>query len=78
MSVKVVRTVPMPTAQYYGYLILYKLAYIFDDALMVTIAVVTMNKFKLQEKQGRWLKLISGLVVILLGILLLAAPVLLV
>jgi len=69
---------PMPTAQYYGYLILYNLAYIFDDALMVTIAVITMNKFKLQEKQGRLLKLISGLVVISLGVLLLAAPGLLV
>ncbi len=69
---------PMPTARYYGYLILYNLAYIFDDALMVTIAVITMNKFKLQEKQGRWLKLISGVVVISLGVLLLAAPGLLV
>lgn len=65
---------PMPIAQYYAYLILYNLAYIFDDALMVAIAVFTMSKFKLQEKQGRWLKLISGLVVFMLGVLLLAAP----
>ena len=65
---------PMPTSQYYAYLLLYNLAYIFDDALMVAIAVFTMNKFKLQEKQGRWLKLVSGLVIFILGVLLLAVP----
>jgi len=65
---------PMPAIQYYGYLVLYNLAYILDDALMVAIAVFTMNKFKLQERQGRWLKLISGLVIAGLGLLLLAAP----
>lgn len=64
----------MPTLHYYGYLALYNLAYIFDDALMVGIAVFTMNKFKLQERQGRWLKLLSGLVVVILGLLLLIAP----
>lgn len=65
---------PMTTAQYYGYLALYNLAYIFDDALMVTITVFTMNRLKLQEKQGRWLKLISGLVIFTLGLILLTAP----
>ena len=65
---------PLPIAQYYAYLILYNLAYVFDDGLMVAIAVFTMNKFKLQEKQGRWLKLISGLVILILGVFLLVAP----
>lgn len=60
--------------QYYGYLALYNLAYIFDDAVMVTIAVVTLRKHKLQQGEGRWLKLLSGLVVIILGALLLFAP----
>jgi len=65
---------PMPTTRYYGYLALYNLAYIFDDALMVTITVFTMNRLKLQQKQGRWLKLISGLVIVALGFILLTAP----
>jgi len=65
---------PMPTSHYYGYLLLYNLAYVFDDILMVSVAVVTMNKLKLQERQGRWLKLISGLVVSTLGLVLLVAP----
>ena len=41
---------------------------------MVAVAVITMNKLKLQERQGRWLKLISGLVVSALGMVLLIAP----
>jgi uncharacterized membrane protein HdeD (DUF308 family) len=36
--------------------------------------VVTLRKHKLQQGEGRWLKLVSGLVVIILGALLLFAP----
>jgi len=64
----------LPAWQYYGYLGLYNLAYIFDDGLMVTIAVVTLSRRKLQEVAGRWLKLTSGLVMASLGIILLLAP----
>ncbi len=49
---------------HYYYLIVYNLAYIFDDALMVFIAVWSMEKFKLQERGGRWLKLLSGAVLV--------------
>ena len=64
----------LPAWQYYGYLGLYNLAYILDDGLMVTIAVVTLSRRKLQEVAGRWLKLTSGLVMASLGIILLLAP----
>ncbi len=64
----------LTTLEYYGYLGLYNLAYIADDAVMVTIAVVTLSHRKLQEREGRWLKLISGLVMLGLGLLLLFAP----
>lgn len=50
----------LTTLEYYGYLGLCNLAYIADDAVMVTIAVLTVNHRKLQEREGRWLKLISG------------------
>jgi len=59
---------------YYGYLLLYNLAYVFDDALMVGIVVYTMSRHKLDQRQGRWLKLLSGATVVLLGLLLLFAP----
>lgn len=61
-------------AQRYAYLALYDLAYMFDDSIMVAIAVVTLGKRKLQERGGRWLKLLSGTVILVLGALLLFAP----
>jgi glutaredoxin len=64
----------LPWWQYYGYLALYNLAYIADDSLMVAIAVVTLSRHKLQVREGRWLKLVSGTVMGGLGILLILKP----
>jgi hypothetical protein len=58
----------------YGYLGLYILAYMFDDAVMVTTVVATLSRFKLQETGGRWLKLVSGGVILLLGLVMLLRP----
>ena len=58
----------------YGYLALYILAYMFDDTLMVSIVVITLSKRKLQETQGRWLKLVSGAAILLLGAIMLVRP----
>lgn len=60
--------------QYYGYLALYNLAYIADDGLLLTIAVVTLGKRKLQERGGRLLKLLSATIMLVLGALLLLRP----
>jgi hypothetical protein len=64
----------LSTAQYYGYLALYNLAYVLDDSLLVAVVVITMRRRKLQEGQGRWLKLVSGVVILALGLALLVAP----
>lgn len=64
----------LPAWQYYGYLALYNLAYIADDSLMTILAIVTLNRRKLQEREGRWLKLISGLVMTGLGVTLILRP----
>ncbi len=64
----------LPTWKYYAYLGLYILAYMFDDALMVTVVTVTLGKRKMQENEGRWLKLISGLVILILGVVMLFKP----
>jgi glutaredoxin len=61
-------------AQYYGYLMLYNVAYMFDDTLLVGLAVVTLDRMKLQERQGRWLKGLSGSMMLLLGAILLLRP----
>jgi glutaredoxin len=52
---------------YYGYLLLYNVAYMFDDFMILGIGVITLSQRRLQEKEGRWLKLISGLVMVGLG-----------
>lgn len=59
---------------YYGYLGLYNAAYMFDDALVLAVGVITLSRARLQEREGRWLKLASGLVMLLLGAVLLARP----
>lgn len=61
----------LDTVAYYGYLMLYDLAYMVDDAIVLTIGIITLSQRRLQEREGRWLKLISGLVMIGLGIVLL-------
>lgn len=58
----------------YGYLGLYNAAYMFDDTLLLAGFVITLSHRKLQEREGRWLKLISGLVILLLGTVMIAKP----
>jgi uncharacterized membrane protein HdeD (DUF308 family) len=60
--------------QNFVYLLLYIVAYMFDDALMVTVVVVTLGRHKLQERGGRILKLISGCVILVLGTIMLVRP----
>lgn len=61
-------------ASYYGYLLLYNLAYMLDDLIVLSIGVITLSQHRLQEREGRWLKLISGLVMVALGIYLILHP----
>ena len=55
-------------AAYYGYLLLYIAAYMLDDIVILTIGVVMLSRHRLQEREGRVLKLVSGLVMIGLGV----------
>jgi hypothetical protein len=57
----------MQGLDYYGYLLLYNLAYMLDDLIVLGIGVVTLSQRRLQEKEGRRLKLLSGLVMLGLG-----------
>ena len=59
---------------HYGYLGLYILAYIADDALMVGAAVLALGSGKLDERGGRRLKLLSGAVMLALGLVMLLRP----
>jgi hypothetical protein len=63
-----------PAWKNYAYLLLYNVAYMFDDGLMVACVVVTLSKTKMQERHGQWLKLISGIAIAALGMIMLVRP----
>lgn len=64
----------LPPGTHYAYLGLYILGYVFDDSLMVGSAVLALSSRKLGQGAGRWLKLISGLVMLALGAIMLLRP----
>ena len=53
---------------------IYILIYLIDEIVIFTIAVVKMRSAKLTEEQGRTLKLISGALMLVLGLILLFRP----
>lgn len=63
----------LDSASYYGYLLLYNLMYMLDDVLILAVGVVTLSQRRLQENEGRVLKLLSGVVMLGLGVYLLIA-----
>jgi hypothetical protein len=67
----------LTTFQYYQYLVLYNIVYVVPLAIIVGIITVTLGARKLTEWQGRQLKLVSGLMMLSLGIVLIWDPALL-
>ena len=62
------------TTQHYLYLALYNVIYVLPLLLIVLAFVRSMGARKLSEREGRLLKLLSGLMMFGLGLLLLLAP----
>ncbi len=67
----------LPIPVYYGYLALYNLVYVIPLACIVAFFAATLGSRKLTEWQGRVLKLLSGTMMLCLGIVLLTLPTLL-
>ena len=67
----------LPPGRYYFYLGLYNVVYVIPLAVIVGIFTVTLGSRKMSEWQGRVLKLLSGMMMILLGGVLLIEPALL-
>lgn len=63
---------------YYGYLALYNLIYVLPLLAIVLVFTFTLGAKKLTERQGRILKLLSGLMMLGLGAMMLLTPELLV
>lgn len=64
----------LSNARYYAYLLLYNLVYVIPLLLIVIVFVISMGARKLQEGEGRLLKLLSGTMMLALGLMLLLAP----
>ncbi len=64
----------LSTWAYYGYLALYNLVYIVPLLIIVTAFALTLGARKLSERGGRLLKLLSGLMMLELGLVLVLAP----
>lgn len=67
----------LSTATYYLYLVLYNLVYVVPLSIIVLVFTLTLGKRQLSEWQGRVLKLVSGAMMLGLGIVLLVNPALL-
>lgn len=64
--------------QHYAYLVLYNFIYVIPLMIIVIVFSFTLGSYKLSEQQGRFLKLLSGLMMLGLGLIMLFAPDLLV
>ena len=64
----------LSTTAYYLYLLFYNMIYIVPLLLIVIVFSVTLGAKKLQERQGKILKLLSGMMMLCLGLILLLEP----
>ncbi len=67
----------LSTESYYLYLLLYNLIYILPLLIIVILFTIKLGSRKLSEHEGMVLKLLSGVMMLMLGVLLLVAPYLL-
>lgn len=71
---KILATHNLPTYQYYLSLLVYIFFYMLDDLLIFLIAVFTLRVTKFSDKYLKLIKLISGLVLLIMGFVMLFKP----
>lgn len=71
---KFLSSLELPAIKYYFYLFIYILFYMLDDLLIFLIAVWTLRITKVSDKYLKFIKLISGILLLLLGLLMLIKP----
>jgi thiol-disulfide isomerase/thioredoxin len=64
----------LPPWQHYAYLAFYNVVYVIPLLVITVVFTYTLGSRKLSETEGRLLKLVSGTMMLGLGILLIAAP----
>lgn len=68
---RILTTAGLEPWTYYAYLLLYNLMYMLDDVAVLAVGVITLSRHRLQEREGRRLKLLAGAVLLALGVYLL-------
>ena len=66
------------TLQKYLYMALYNVYYVVPLAIIVLIFVFTMGKYRFEEKYAKILKVVSGILMLTLGLILVIKPELLI
>lgn len=70
----IIGTLDLSTAHFAALFALYLFLYLFIELIIFTLAVLRMRSMKMTEEQGRFLKLISGSLMFILGLVLLLKP----
>lgn len=64
----------LPLWQYYGYIIVYIIFFMIDDIVIFIVAMITLQAIGIETRYGRYSRIISSIIMILIGILLLTHP----
>jgi uncharacterized membrane protein HdeD (DUF308 family) len=65
---------PVPQLMKYFYLFRSQVFYMLDDTIIVIIAIATLSSKKVTQDYGKFLKLISGILMLVLGLILILRP----
>lgn len=71
---KVLTSLQLPTSSYYFYLLVYIIFYILDDFIIFCLAIWTLKISQVSQKYLKAVKLISAIVLLLLGLIMLIRP----
>jgi len=71
---KILTARELPAASYYFYIFIYILFYMLDDMIIFTVAILTLRITKVSDKYLKAVKLISGIVLLALGVVMLFYP----
>jgi len=64
----------LPTLSYYFYLLVYILFYILDDFVIFSVVILTLGAKPLPDRYKRISKLVSGFILLILGLIMLIKP----
>lgn len=64
----------LPTWKYYAYLVGYIFFYILDDIVVFVLAMATLKITGVENKYKRFISLVGGVIILLIGVLLLLKP----